>query len=69
MNESVLIIGAGSGLNASLARLCGSKNMTVVLAARNITKLDNLKKEMETQKNRIHLRNFMEVFPICWSCI
>ena len=30
MNESVLIIGAGSGLSASLTRLCASKNMTVI---------------------------------------
>ena len=43
MNESVLIIGAGSGLSASLARLCSSKNMTVILAARNIDKLKELK--------------------------
>ena len=45
MNESVLIIGVGSGLSASLARLCASKNMTVVLAARNTDKLQGLKKE------------------------
>ena len=45
MNESVLIIGAGSGLSASLARLCSSKNMTVILAARNIDKLKELKHE------------------------
>ena len=45
MNELVLIIGAGSGLSASLAHLCASKNMTVVLAARNIDKLQRLKEE------------------------
>ena len=45
MNESALIIGVGSGLSASLARLCASKNMTVILAARNIDKLKELKKE------------------------
>ena len=45
MNELVLIIGAGSGLSASLARLCASKKMTVVLAARNIDKLKGLKEE------------------------
>ena len=39
MNELVLIIGVGSGLSASLARLWFSKNMTVVLAARKIDKL------------------------------
>ena len=30
MTESVLIVGVGSGLSASLARLCYKKNMTVV---------------------------------------
>ena len=49
MNESVIIVGAGSGLSASLARLCASKNMNVVLAARNIEKLQNLKKEINAQ--------------------
>ena len=39
MQESVLIVGAGSGLSASLARLCKSKGMKVVLAARDIEKL------------------------------
>ena len=49
MNESVLIVGVGSGLSASLARLCASKNMNVVLAARNIDKLQDLKKEINAQ--------------------
>ena len=51
MQESVLIVGAGSGLSASLARLCKSKGMIckskgmkVVLAARDIEKLKKLKK-------------------------
>ena len=44
MSESVLIVGAGQGLSESLARLCVSKDIKVVLAARNIAKLDNLKK-------------------------
>ena len=42
MNDSVLIVGVGSGLSASLARLCASKNMKIVLAARNIEKLEDL---------------------------
>ena len=41
MQESVLIVGAGSGLSASLVRLCISKGMKVVLAARDIEKLKN----------------------------
>jgi NAD(P)-dependent dehydrogenase (short-subunit alcohol dehydrogenase family) len=46
MNESVLIVGAGPGLGTSLARLCASKEMKVVLASRNIKKLNDLKKEI-----------------------
>ena len=49
MDESVLIVGAGSGLSASLARLCASKEMKVVLAARNIEKLEDLKKEIDAE--------------------
>ena len=49
MNESVLIVGVGSGLSASLARLCASKDMKVVLAARNIDKLQDLKEEINAQ--------------------
>ena len=47
MKESVLIIGAGSGLSASLARLCFKKNMSVVLGARNIDKLMELQEETQ----------------------
>ena len=47
MNESVLIVGAGSGLSASLARLCFFNKMKVIMASRNIKKLEELKKEVE----------------------
>ena len=49
MKESVLIVGVGSGLSASLARLCASKDMKVTLAARNIDKLQDLKEEINAQ--------------------
>ncbi len=49
MNEVVLIVGAGPGLSASLARLCTSKNMKVVLAARNIEKLKDLKDQINAE--------------------
>ena len=49
MNESVLIVGVGSGLSASLARMCASKDMKVALAARNIDKLHDLKEEINAQ--------------------
>lgn len=42
MSESALIIGAGAGLSASLARLCHSQDMKLVLAARNTDKLTTL---------------------------
>ncbi len=45
--KAVLIVGAGLGLSASLARAFNSKGMKIVLAARNIDKLDSLKKEID----------------------
>src|SRR5436190_5284695 len=44
-NPLALIVGAGSGLSASLARKCAAAGMRVVLAARNVGKLDALAKE------------------------
>ena len=49
MSESVLIVGTGPGLGSSLARLCASKGMKVVLASRNFEKLKDLKKEIEAE--------------------
>ena len=49
MNETVLIVGAGSGLSASLARLCSRNGMTVVLAARNIKKIKNFAEEIKAE--------------------
>lgn len=46
MNEIVLIVGTGPGLSSSIAKLCASNNMKVILASRDIDKLDNLKKEI-----------------------
>ncbi|MSO81579.1 MAG: SDR family NAD(P)-dependent oxidoreductase [Alphaproteobacteria bacterium] len=43
--QSVLIVGAGSGLSASLARLGAREGMAVTLAARNVDKLAALAKE------------------------
>ena len=42
MAENALIIGAGNGLSASLARLFASEGMSVGLAARNTAKLSGL---------------------------
>jgi NAD(P)-dependent dehydrogenase (short-subunit alcohol dehydrogenase family) len=45
MAETALIVGAGSGLSASLARLFAKEGMHVSLAARNTGKLSALAKE------------------------
>ena len=39
MNETALIVGAGSGLSGSLARLLAKESVRVALAARNVDKL------------------------------
>ena len=49
MSETVLIVGVGLGLSASLARLCNSNDMKVVLAARNIKKLISLSEEINAE--------------------
>ena len=43
--DIALIVGAGAGVSASLARLCAAEGMQVVLAARNTDKLEALVRE------------------------
>ena len=45
MGNSVLIVGAGFGLSGSLARLFSREGMSVVLASRNIAKLEHIAAE------------------------
>ena len=45
MGQSLLIMGSGPGLSASLARLGAREGMTVALGARNIDKLEILARE------------------------
>lgn len=45
--ETALIVGAGAGLSASLARLLHREGMLVSLAARNVDKLDELARETD----------------------
>ena len=45
--ERALIVGAGRGLSASLARLCRAEGMQVALAARNVDKLEDLREETQ----------------------
>ena len=40
MSEKVIIVGVGQGLSASLARLFHKEGMQVVLAARDVKKLE-----------------------------
>ena len=40
--ERALIVGAGAGLSAALARKCAGEGMAVVLAARNTEKLGTI---------------------------
>ena len=46
---SVLIVGAGPGLSASLGRIFKSKGMKIGLAARNTNKLSSIKTELEAE--------------------
>ncbi|MBU7583125.1 MAG: SDR family NAD(P)-dependent oxidoreductase [Nostoc sp. TH1S01] len=46
MATTALIVGAGNGLSASLARLFASEGMSVALAARRIDKLSTLSQEI-----------------------
>lgn len=46
MNRYAMIVGAGSGLSAALARACAADGMKVVLVARDIAKLAHLVGEL-----------------------
>src|SRR5438445_3584145 len=48
-SDVAVIVGAGSGLSAALARACAKRDMTVVLAARNIDKLAELAAETDAR--------------------
>ena len=61
MGESVLIVGAGSGLSASLARLCAAEGMRVVMAARDIEKLAALAQETAAMLHRCDASQIEEV--------
>ncbi|CAB3804342.1 SDR family NAD(P)-dependent oxidoreductase [Pararobbsia alpina] len=50
--ETALIVGAGKGLSASLARLFAAEGMQVALAAREISKLNDLVDETGAQSFR-----------------
>ena len=59
--ETCIIVGAGSGLSASLARLFSAENMSVVLAARDIQKLTGLKEEINCDLVQCDVSNINQV--------
>jgi len=61
MASSVLIVGAGHGLSASLARLCAQDGMHVALAARNTDKLAGLAGETGASLHQCNAANSDDV--------
>ena len=59
--EMCIIVGAGSGLSASLARLFSAENMSVVLAARDIQKLKGLREEINCDLVQCDVTNINQV--------
>ncbi|MGF1611015.1 MAG: SDR family NAD(P)-dependent oxidoreductase [Kiloniellales bacterium] len=59
--EIALIVGAGSGLSASLARLCAREGMAVALAARNADKLAGLAEQTGARSYRCDAVDVAEV--------
>ncbi len=49
MSESVLIVGAGIGLSAAIARRCYKAGMNVTLAARNLNKIQGVAEETNAE--------------------
>jgi len=61
MGNSVLIVGAGLGLSASLARLFAREGMSVALAARNIAKLEPIADETRASLHQCDAGNIEDV--------
>lgn len=61
MSNSVLIVGAGQGLSASLARHCAHDGMSVALAARNIDKLEGLAGETNASLHKCNAADIDDV--------
>lgn len=47
--KNIIITGASGGIGAEIARLCAERGANLVLLARSIDKLENLKKKLEGQ--------------------
>ena len=61
MSNSVLIVGVGQGLSASLARHCAHDGMSVALAARNIDKLEDLAGETNASLHKCNAADIDDV--------
>ncbi|NQW01058.1 MAG: SDR family NAD(P)-dependent oxidoreductase [Rhodospirillales bacterium] len=64
MAEKALIIGAGEGLSASIARLFASEGMQIGLAARNVEKLHGLAAETHARTYACDVTNEAEVVDL-----
>src|SRR2546428_757754 len=66
-SDIAVIVGAGQGLSAALARACAKRAMTVVLAARNIEKLSGLADETDARLiacDAVERRQVDALFPV-----
>ena len=61
LSKKALIIGVGNGLSLSLARLFHKQGMSISLVARNINKLENIKKELEANVFKCDVSSPIEV--------
>ena len=61
MSQKVLIVGAGSGLSASLARRCHAAGMQVVLAARDGEKARAVAQETGASLHRFDAASIKDV--------
>ena len=61
MESSVLVVGAGLGLSASIARLFAREGMSVALASRNIDKLNIIASETKASLHQCDAGNLEDV--------
>ena len=64
MNEVALIVGAGPGLSASIARLFASKGIKIALASRSVKKLESLKNEIKAETFSCDAGNIQSVLNL-----
>lgn len=55
MSKTVLITGASSGIGFELAKIYANKNFNLVLVARNVSKLNELKNICQTNNNQVYI--------------